>query len=223
MDARRPDAPRAPSRLVSFCGPENEGFAHGNGYGRRAGGAHFAARERAARVRAARRASRDDLPVARAPRRPDHRHAARSGRRPRGGRLCARGAHAGRGDGDRRAGLHECHHVASPMPTSTARPCCISAARRRFGMRNRTRSRRASIRWPSHDPITKWAHQITTPAQIPRLVAQAVRLATSAPTGPVLLDLPMDVLTAAVDESTVRIPENVVLDSPAAPASRARR
>ena len=45
-------------------------------------------------------------------------------------------------------------------------------------------------------PITKWAHQITTPSQIPRLVAQAVRLATSAPTGPVLLDLPMDVLTA---------------------------
>jgi acetolactate synthase-1/2/3 large subunit len=28
-------------------------------------------------------------------------------------------------------------------------------------------------------PITKWAHQITTPGQIPRLVAQAVRLATS--------------------------------------------
>jgi acetolactate synthase-1/2/3 large subunit len=70
-------------------------------------------------------------------------------------------------------------------------------------------------------PITKWAHQITTPAQIPRLVAQAVRLATSAPTGPVLLDVPMDVLTAAVDEGTFRIPENVVLDSPGAPASHA--
>ena len=67
-------------------------------------------------------------------------------------------------------------------------------------------------------PITKWAHQITTPAQIPRLVAQAIRLATSAPTGPVLLDLPIDVLTAALDESTVRIPQNLVLDSPAAPA-----
>ena len=70
-------------------------------------------------------------------------------------------------------------------------------------------------------PITKWAHQITTPAQIPRLVAQAVRLATSAPTGPVLLDLPIDILTAAVDESTVRIPENLVLESAAAPTSRA--
>jgi acetolactate synthase-1/2/3 large subunit len=69
-------------------------------------------------------------------------------------------------------------------------------------------------------PLMKWAHQITTPAQIPRLVAQAVRLATSGPTGPVLLDLPMDVLTAAVDEGTVRIPQNVVLDSPAAPSER---
>jgi acetolactate synthase-1/2/3 large subunit len=70
-------------------------------------------------------------------------------------------------------------------------------------------------------PVMKWAHQITTPTQIPRLVAQAVRLATSGPTGPVLLDLPMDVLTAAIDESSVRIPQNIVLDSPAAPSSRA--
>jgi acetolactate synthase I/II/III large subunit len=70
-------------------------------------------------------------------------------------------------------------------------------------------------------PVMKWAHQITTPSQIPRLVAQAVRLATSGPTGPVLLDLPMDVLTAAVDENAVHIPQNVVLDSPIAPASRA--
>jgi acetolactate synthase-1/2/3 large subunit len=70
-------------------------------------------------------------------------------------------------------------------------------------------------------PVMKWAHQITTPAQIPRLVAQAVRLATSGPTGPVLLDLPMDVLTAAIDADTVRIPQNVVLDSPVAPAEGA--
>jgi acetolactate synthase-1/2/3 large subunit len=70
-------------------------------------------------------------------------------------------------------------------------------------------------------PVMKWAHQITTPTQIPRLVAQAVRLATSGPTGPVLLDLPIDVLTAAVDEDSVRVPQNVVLDSPVAPSERA--
>ena len=70
-------------------------------------------------------------------------------------------------------------------------------------------------------PLTKWAHQITTPLQIPRLVAQAIRIATSAPTGPVLLDLPMDVLTAQVDDTTALTRANVVLDSPAAPTSAA--
>ncbi len=55
-------------------------------------------------------------------------------------------------------------------------------------------------------PITKWAHQITTPSQIPRLVAQAIRIATTAPTGPVLLDLPMDVLIAPIDEATAQTP-----------------
>lgn len=68
-------------------------------------------------------------------------------------------------------------------------------------------------------PVTKWAHQITTPLQIPRLVAQAIRIATSAPTGPVLLDLPMDVLTAQVDADAAPTRANVVLDSPTAPTS----
>lgn len=70
-------------------------------------------------------------------------------------------------------------------------------------------------------PVMKWAHQVTTPANIPRLVAQAVRLATSGPTGPVLLDLPMDVLTAQIEEGSASIPRNLVLDSPVAPTSRA--
>ncbi|MGH8326697.1 MAG: thiamine pyrophosphate-binding protein, partial [Steroidobacteraceae bacterium] len=34
-------------------------------------------------------------------------------------------------------------------------------------------------------PLTKWTHTITVPAQIPRLVAHAIRTATSPPTGPV--------------------------------------
>jgi len=66
-------------------------------------------------------------------------------------------------------------------------------------------------------PITKWAHRITVAQDIPRLVAQAVRLATSAPTGPVLLDMPMDVLGTQIDESSVAIPENVLVDSRALP------
>jgi acetolactate synthase-1/2/3 large subunit len=69
-------------------------------------------------------------------------------------------------------------------------------------------------------PITKWAHRITTAQDIPRLVAEAVRLATSGPTGPVLLDLPADVLSAQVDEDSVPIPQKVLLDSRPAPQAR---
>jgi len=69
-------------------------------------------------------------------------------------------------------------------------------------------------------PITKWAHRITVPQTIPRLVAHAVRLATSGSTGPVLLDMPVDVLGAQVDEASVQIPEHVVLESRALPEER---
>ena len=70
-------------------------------------------------------------------------------------------------------------------------------------------------------PITKWAHQITTADQLPRLAAQAVRIATSEPTGPVLLDIPMDVMGALLDEEQVSIPENTLLHAPPAPAPAA--
>ncbi|WP_066552899.1 thiamine pyrophosphate-binding protein [Croceicoccus bisphenolivorans] len=49
-------------------------------------------------------------------------------------------------------------------------------------------------------PVTKWAHHVTCVDQIPRLVAQAVRIAMQAPRGPVMLDLPWDVLMASVEE-----------------------
>ncbi|HTA52772.1 MAG TPA: thiamine pyrophosphate-binding protein [Candidatus Acidoferrum sp.] len=70
-------------------------------------------------------------------------------------------------------------------------------------------------------PITKWAHRVTVTQNLPRLVAQAVRMTTSAPTGPVLLDLPIDVLMTQVDEESAPIPENLQLDSPAPPQPRA--
>lgn len=70
-------------------------------------------------------------------------------------------------------------------------------------------------------PITKWAARITVAQTLPRLVAQAIRMATSVPTGPVLLDLPIDVLMTQVDEESAPIPENLVVDSPAAPPARA--
>ena len=69
-------------------------------------------------------------------------------------------------------------------------------------------------------PITKWAHRITVAQEIPRLVAHGVRLATSNPTGPVLLDMPMDVLGAQIDENSVAIPEKVLIDSRTSPDPR---
>jgi acetolactate synthase-1/2/3 large subunit len=56
-------------------------------------------------------------------------------------------------------------------------------------------------------PVTKWAHRIIGTEQIPRLIAQAVRIANSAPRGPVLIDIPWDILTSQVDEASVPIPE----------------
>lgn len=49
-------------------------------------------------------------------------------------------------------------------------------------------------------PVTKWAHHVTCVEQIPRLIAQAIRVAMQAPRGPVMLDLPWDILMAAVEE-----------------------
>jgi acetolactate synthase I/II/III large subunit len=73
-------------------------------------------------------------------------------------------------------------------------------------------------------PITKWAHAITVPAEIPRLVAHAIRTATSAPSGPVLLDLPMDVLTSLLQEETAARPQSVEIETrPAPPAAAVRR
>lgn len=70
-------------------------------------------------------------------------------------------------------------------------------------------------------PITKWTHSIAVPADIPRLVAHGIRIATSPPTGPVLLDLPMDVLTATLDEDAVHIPAVIGVDARPAPSGQA--
>ncbi|MFM9555178.1 acetolactate synthase-1/2/3 large subunit [Streptomyces sp. cf124] len=48
-------------------------------------------------------------------------------------------------------------------------------------------------------PVTKFAHRVTRTELIPRLVAQAIRTAQSEPKGPVLLDIPWDVLRQTVD------------------------
>jgi acetolactate synthase I/II/III large subunit len=70
-------------------------------------------------------------------------------------------------------------------------------------------------------PVTKWAHQVTVTKDIPRLVAHAIRVATSAPMGPVLLDLPMDVLSSPVSEESAPIPRTITVDSRAPPPDQA--
>lgn len=45
-------------------------------------------------------------------------------------------------------------------------------------------------------PVAKWACRVRAPEHLARLAAQAVRVATTAPCGPVLLDVPADVLDA---------------------------
>nr|3IAE_A Chain A, Benzaldehyde lyase [Pseudomonas fluorescens]3IAE_B Chain B, Benzaldehyde lyase [Pseudomonas fluorescens] len=59
-------------------------------------------------------------------------------------------------------------------------------------------------------PITKWAHRVMATEHIPRLVMQAIRAALSAPRGPVLLDLPWDILMNQIDEDSVIIPDLVL-------------
>ncbi|HEX3837618.1 MAG TPA: thiamine pyrophosphate-binding protein [Steroidobacteraceae bacterium] len=67
-------------------------------------------------------------------------------------------------------------------------------------------------------PIAKWAHRVPAPTEIPRLIAHAIRVATSAPTGPVFLEIPWDILLAQVEGTEVPIPEEVMLDLACPPA-----
>lgn len=58
-------------------------------------------------------------------------------------------------------------------------------------------------------PVTKWAHRVLATDQIPRMVAQAIRIALTAPRGPVLLDIPWDILLGEVDMGSVPVPASI--------------
>jgi acetolactate synthase-1/2/3 large subunit len=70
-------------------------------------------------------------------------------------------------------------------------------------------------------PVTKWAHRLTDPARIPEIVALAARKALSAPPGPVLLEVPIDVMFGESDPERVRfpIPQTYALDSRSTPSA----
>jgi len=67
-------------------------------------------------------------------------------------------------------------------------------------------------------PVTKWAVQATRTELIPFLVAQALREAAAGRPGPVLLEIPIDVLFDRVDAAAVSYPDFIPLTARAAPA-----
>lgn len=69
-------------------------------------------------------------------------------------------------------------------------------------------------------PVTKWAHRVTDVHRIPHLVAHAIRIATTGRPGPVLLEIPVDVIFRQVNELAVSIPI-IAPPLPATPAQDA--
>ncbi len=70
-------------------------------------------------------------------------------------------------------------------------------------------------------PIAKWAHRVTHTERIPELTAQALRVARSGRPGPVLLEIPIDVLFARVEEERARVPTRTGPDAVPAPPPEA--
>lgn len=67
-------------------------------------------------------------------------------------------------------------------------------------------------------PIAKWAQRATVPAEVPRIIAQALRVATTAPTGPAFLEIPWDIMLGQVDGGEATLPEPTKSDAECAPA-----
>ncbi len=52
-------------------------------------------------------------------------------------------------------------------------------------------------------PVTKWSARVTHPSSLLRMVRRAIKIAGTAPMGPVFLSLPMDVLDAVSEETVI--------------------
>ncbi len=140
-------------------------------------------------LRPARGAPGDDLPVLPRPSPADRRRAPRGRRRPRRRRLRPRRPHARRGHGDGGSRLHQHRHLdRQRLPRRTPVLYIAGSASTRDAETNTLQAGIDQVAIAA--PITKWAVRVANTADIPRLVAHAIRLATSGPTGPVLLDMP---------------------------------
>ena len=70
-------------------------------------------------------------------------------------------------------------------------------------------------------PVTKWAHRVTDVERIPDLVDKAIRLAISGRPGPVLLEVPIDVMFNLVPASQIVMPTRHTLTTAPAPSPEA--
>jgi benzoylformate decarboxylase len=52
-------------------------------------------------------------------------------------------------------------------------------------------------------PVTKWSTRVVDPGSLLRVLRRAIKMAATPPMGPVFVDLPMDVLDAAIEEPIV--------------------
>ena len=78
---------------------------------------------------------------------------------------------------------------------------------------------------PIAQPVVKWATEVSRIEDLPRILRRAAKVATTAPTGPVFISLPGDILNneAAVDMGAATRVDTAVRPSDAALESLARR
>lgn len=104
-------------------------------------------------------------------------------------------ATAGAGFSNAVAGLGAAHIDRSPVVLLTSSPPLGDAE---------TNALQGSIdQVAMAAPVVKWAQRITAIDQIPRLVGLGIRKAMAGPPGPVVIDLPIDVLFGRGDEARV--------------------
>ena len=73
-------------------------------------------------------------------------------------------------------------------------------------------------------PVTKWAYEVRTADEIPQVTRRAVKVATTAPYGPVMLSIPLDLTDEACTAPVLPQPpvHNAVRPDPAAVAAAAQ-
>ena len=70
-------------------------------------------------------------------------------------------------------------------------------------------------------PTTKWAYRITHTERIPEFIELDIRKATTGKPGPVLIEIPIDILFGSVDETEVRDVDGFYINTKSAPSADA--